>query len=273
MSGDDTLFESGQEGGAAPKAAPDFSAIDERISHAVAGAIGPVATTINDLSRQVQTIASINNAQQSAPREEPGAPTPTEAEELRRQFWADPAGFVEKLASKKAEAQLTEVTKNQLGPFLRSMIEDRFSELVESNKARVDAEYGAGTFDELIAPELGPVFDNMNPEGRGNSKVVEATIRGVMGFKIPQLMERAAKAKAQPASDRGGAPNMPFPGGRPGPRRAAPGQLSNDEKAVLAEIERFTGEAMDPKDYARARDMQIMIDDQGVDDTPRGRAA
>ncbi len=171
--------------------------------------------------------------------------TPLEANELAQQLLADPA----KVLDEHSTANMRKV----LAPFLSTLVEDNYDDRVVRHRAEFDAQYGTGTFDEHINPELDGIFAKLPTETKGSAKNLQEVINGIKGRKIDVLIEaksKAEKAKTEAAETQAQAPQM-LGVGLAAP---TPGTLTDDDKEFIAKYEVSMGTELDTKHLMKVRD-------------------
>ena len=233
----DDLLDEGTEGTEKAKAdspAPLSAAdIGSAVKDALSDSVGEMRNMTSEMTRQVQAVVS--QAQQAAER---GNANQAQSD-LTQQLLTEPekaiTGIVQKLMA------------NTLGPYLSTDIQDKYENLVDIQRRDIDSEYGDGTFDELIMPNLEAVIEQtQNASSKGSKQYIKTVVEGILGNKSvrPKLRERhlatvEAKKKAEIE-----APSGVLDGGR---RRPTKSTLSAEDIGWLAHLEDETGRKPDRK--------------------------
>lgn len=226
--------------GAVPEtksAAPaiDPAVIQSAVSEGLKGFSGDMRQFATSIAQSTQQL--LDNAQRAESR---GNPTPTQSD-LTQQLLSEPEKAITSVVEKIMQAQL--------GPYLATQVNDTFEGIVEKHQARIDSQYGEGTFDELIRPELDAIVAKTpNQAAKASKEYIATVIRGVVGHEniLPQLQDkRSAKAEADKKREADmDAPTGMLDGGR---RRTQKPGLSADDQAYLANYEENTGKGVDRK--------------------------
>ena len=147
---------------------------------------------------------------------------------------------------KDTRGTITQIAKDTmrdtLGPYLQSQISTQAADLQESTRKQMDSTYGAGTFDEVIAPKMEAIFQGMDAEAavvaRGSKQTYDSIRRMAMGDDkvMESLIERREKVKANP-------PEML---GDSRVRATSKATLTPEDNAWIEEYER-TGQQLDRK--------------------------
>lgn len=237
MATDDLIDDNAPAGGDAKSAAPaiDPAVISSAVSEGLKGFSGDMRTFASSIAQSVQQV--VGQAQNAQER---GRATPDQAD-LTQQLLSEPEKAITGIVEKIMQAQL--------GPYLATQVNDTYDTHVEKHRSRIDSQYGEGTFDEIIAPELDAIVEKTpNKAAKASKEYVATVIRGIVGHEniLPQLNDkRSAKAEADKKREADlDAPNGILDGGR---RRAAKPGLSADDQAYLAGYEANRGVQVDRK--------------------------
>lgn len=211
-----------------------------------------MAATNRAVGELTSTLKGLLQASQSQPA--PDEPeTPPDTAEALNKLASDPAGFVEELAkgiySKEVESQVV--------PVARSLLETQHDNFLVEHKTDVDSEFGDGTWDAIFVPAIAPKVDQVKANNMvllGRRDTLDMLVAEVKGRNMTELTKRAGEAAkaAEDARMRERAEivsSLPPAGMR---RRPAPdGELTEDAKLMLAEIEKATGGSEDRKLFAK----------------------
>ena len=234
----DDLLENGDEEAdkaATSTPAPTVSAAD--ISKAVKEGLAEFGGGLNkfasDIGQHVQT--ALSGAQRAADK---GTASQSQLD-LTQQLLTEPEKAIESVVSK--------LLAENLGPYLSNKVQDDYENIVETHRSRIDKEYGDGTFDELILPELETVVEASPDKSLKSRKQYVATVvRGIVGHEkvLPKMLEkRGAKMDAEKKAEMD-APSGILDGGR---RRGGKTVLTPDEISFLNHYEETTDKKVDRK--------------------------
>jgi hypothetical protein len=116
-------------------------------------------------------------------------------------FITNPQPHVERIATSAAEG----IVRESIAPLLSQMVAQNHSNVVESQRSRIDSEFGEGAWESHFAPELNPMFDRVrkdNPSQLGNADAIQRAVDAVKGAKFETLVEaRNASATAREQSE------------------------------------------------------------------------
>ena len=220
------------------------------------------------LSKQLgEATAALKAMNVGGPAPGPAEPAPTpqqvSADTLIRQFASDPKGLIAAVA----DGRIDEKVSAQLVPLLAPMIKATHQNLVSSERLRVDAEFGLGTFDELIQPALSKDVEQLSKVNQAsliNSDTIRALVRRIEGESRIKLNEREVAVAASRKKSEADEANKFFaylpPGMRPRGDKAATG-ATPDIKQFLGDMERGGGGKLDEKTFMAYHNSGNTIDD------------
>lgn len=230
---DDGTDAGGTDAAAATSPAPVSTA---DITAAVKAGLSEFGGEFRNMGAQIsqavsQSLASAQQATNSG--------TANEAQlNLTQQLLSDPetaiGGVVEK------------ILRTTLGPYLQTKVQDDYESLLDGQRAKIDSEYGEGTFDELVLPDLEAVVQaTENKAAKSSKQYISTVVRGIVGHEKvrPKLMEKHTQKLAKDKADNDG-PNGILDGGR---RKGAKPTLSPDDIEFIAGHERVSGNKLDRK--------------------------
>jgi hypothetical protein len=146
------------------------------------------------------------------------------------------------------------VATQQLTPALVRTLDLAATQLVSEQAARVDAEIGAGTFDELFRPQVEKDLAELrrtNPEALANRQVVEALVNRLYGGDNFPVLSQRRRQLEQLAQSRGLSHLVPQ-GGSPRLRSlSGEPELTPEAELFLREVDKATGEHTDRKAFAK----------------------
>jgi hypothetical protein len=237
MATDDLVDGDGEDTKTAP-APVGVSASD--ISKAVKEGLADFGGNLSDYSNRMgQYVQQALQTTQQAQRATNAGNATNEQTDLTQQLLNDPqtaiVGVVQRMLA------------DQLGPYLSTKIQDDYENLIERHRSRIDDEYGDGSFDELIMPELEAVVDKTpNKSSKASKQYIATVVRGIVGHEnvLPKLMDkRGAKVEAEKKAEQD-APTGMLDGGR---RKGSKPNLSSEDIAHLAHYEEVTDKKVDRK--------------------------
>jgi hypothetical protein len=203
-----------------------------------------IARSQQELSQTVADAAQRLTAPQA-----PSAPQQTN-DEFLSELATDPRGLITRVASQAAQA----VASQQLTPALVRTLDLAASQLISEQAQKVDAEVGAGTFDEFFRPQVEKDLAELrktNPEALANRQVMEALVNRLYGGENFPVLSQRRRQLEQLAQQRGlshlvpqgGAPRLRSLSGEP--------ELNPEAELFLREVDKATGESTDRKAFAK----------------------
>ena len=179
------------------------------------------------------------------------APQPMGNEQFLNEFASNPQGLI----AREAGAAARQIIQENMTPALLQMLESTSTQLVSERAQQVDADLGAGTFDEHFRPQLEKDLAQLraaNPRGLADKQVIGALVdRLYGGDNFPVLMEKRRNYE-QLARQKGLSHLVPS-GGIPRLRGLNPeAELHPEAELFLREVDRATGEATDRKEFAKS---------------------
>lgn len=194
-----------------------------------------------------QTVADA--AQRLSLPQAPVAPKQTN-EEFLSELSADPRGIITRVASEAAQA----VANQQLTPALVRTLDLAATQLLSEQAQKVDAEIGAGTFDEFFRPQIEKDVAELrktNPEALANRSVMEALVNRLYGGDNFPVLSQRRRQYEQLAQSRGLSHLVPQ-GGSPRLRSiSGEPELNPEAELFLREVDKATGETTDRKQFAK----------------------
>lgn len=193
------------------------------------------------LAQMVQTLqGQLSNLVSQAPR---GDEPPHDASEKFKQFYGNMDDYIKKVAM--------EANKEAFGPHLANQAVQTRDALLAQAASVLDAEHGAGFFQEKMAEPLQQVLKEVPLEQQASRHHMEAAISAVLGrlYLNPDERKDLEGRRSKASKAREEAMNM-LPSGRPRPGR--PDQLEERERSFLDSLER-SGFSMGEKDYLAAK--------------------
>jgi hypothetical protein len=222
MATDDLLDDNKDSSTDKPAAAPTVSKDD--ISAAVKAGLSEFGGQLGQFAKDVG--AHVKGALDSAQTKVDRGTATKKEEDLVQTLLTDP----EKAIAKVVQEQLA----SQLGPYLQTQINDNYEGLVEKHRERIDKQYGDGTFDEIILPDLEATVKAGNPAAKASKEYVATVVRGIVGHENVQpkldLKKDAMKAKREAEEKESDIPVGILDGGRRKPGKLA---LSDDDRAFI----------------------------------------
>lgn len=206
------------------------------------------------MDRLEQAMAELTNVVREVGTKLPLAQGPVVPQQTNDEFLnelaQDPRGLITRVASAAAQ----QVASQQLTPALVRTLDLAATQLVSEQAAKVDAEIGAGTFDELFRPQIEKDLSELrktNPEALANRSVVEALVNRLYGGENFPVLSQRRRQLEQLAQQRGlshlvpqgGAPRLRSLSGEP--------ELHPEAELFLREVDRSTGESTDRKAFAK----------------------
>ena len=258
MATDDLIDEGNEDSkgdpkGPAPVAAPTAADIQKAVAEGMGAFAGEMKNLPGQIGQYVQQAISQANkavAQGNANQQQT---------DLTQRLLTEPEVAITELMNGWAQ-------KN-LGPYLATQVEDKYSTLVEEQRKDVDSEYGDGVFDELILGELESVIEaTPNKEAKGSKRYIKTVTEGILGNKLirPKL---AAKLMEKKESERKAELESPtvLDGGR---RKPAKGVLDPESIRHLAKYEEVTGKSVDRKLMEEALNVRNRDGGWNIDNFP-----
>jgi hypothetical protein len=179
------------------------------------------------------------------------AAPPQSQEDFLNELAADPQGVI----SRVARQTFHESADETLNPAVMQVLDTGSKQLMAAHEARVDAEFGVGTFNEVFRPQLEKDVSQLrqaNPRAMADPATMEALVNRLYGGdNFGMLLERR---KAAEKEGRLGVGNHLMPsGGVPRLRGGgnAGDEIPADVETFIREVERSTGEQVDRKEYAK----------------------
>lgn len=227
---------------------------------------------VAEMAKHIQTLTSnLNEAiSMPAPAQEPARPAPAskgEVDAYLDRLAAQPRETISEEAKQAAMA----VVKEAVGPTLSRIFDFGGSLVMEREQARVDDEFGSGTFQELYAPALQRDLANLkrvNPEATANHETVRALVDRITGQQFSSLATRkeaAVKARSEARQKQAEelASHIPQGGVRLRGRVGAGGglELPAEFDQFSREISAATGEPIDRDTFAKLYHAGNTIDD------------
>jgi len=174
-----------------------------------------------------------------------GKPLSPQAKKFSK-FYDDPESFIRDEAGR--------LVNERLGPHLLTQARQKAKELEAVQAAKIDTEFGTGTWDSEYAKDFGETLGKLPLEMQSNHDHVEAAVAAIHGrkFLTPETrkglegrrdtVEKARVAAAAPAMLGNGAPRQ----------RSATAELSAEEGEFLATLNR-NGHVYTKELYIRSR--------------------
>ena len=172
------------------------------------------------------------------------------ADDFLNEFSTDPQGTVRKLA----RAEFAQSAGEHLTPAVMQVLDTANRQLLQGHEARVDMEFGEGTWAEVFKPQIEKDINQLrlaNPKAIADPATLGALVDRLYGGEnFPVLLERR-KALETTMKQRGLSHFLPS-GGVPRMRVGNPQEeVPDDVETFLREVERSTGESIDRKQYAK----------------------
>lgn len=187
---------------------------------------------------------------------QPPAPTPQAqpsetAEALIQRFADRPREVIQEIA----DGQIDRTVNDRLSPIMNTVIRAAHDSVLGGERSRVDAEFGPGTFDEVLLPALEPDLKRLgqhNQMAMASRDTIAALVDRAIGQKRVALNERESnyKKSRETAGDdivRRVVSQLP-PSAQP---RRSTERPSQEMVEFLRKLETSTGDSMDTKDFMR----------------------
>ncbi len=229
---------------------------------------------MSEMARSVQSLTSSLAAAMEAPD-----PTPQPSAKPAPASKSEVDAFLDRLASQpretiaeQAKEVAASVVREAMGPTLSRIFDFGGSLVLEQESSRVDGEFGAGTFQEIYAPQIQKDLANLrkvNPEAMANRETVRALVDRVTGQQFTALADRKGTHVKKQADRRAQeldeiVSHIPQ-GGKGGLRLRGRGpagtDLPDDFDSFAREISAQTGEPMDRDTFAKLYAAGNTIDD------------
>ena len=199
-----------------------------------------------------QNLEQLTGALQAMAQRDSSPPQPpASAEDFASRFYTEPEDTIKEVFRRESQSVV--------GP----MADLASSMLLENQEQRLDHEFGPGTWKEVFHPQLQPVFDHLKKSDPGqllNRQAIENAISTIKGQRFSELAERRTNyttasrkaseeaTEAERAKILGRVGNL---GGGLRPDGSGPPALTEDHKAILAEMSKADGIARDGAHYAK----------------------
>lgn len=200
-------------------------------------AVSGLTSTLNDLLQQSREYAATSDPE---PEVEP--------DEMVTQFAADPKGVIRTVAS-----EVVNEARALLEPQQRVIINATHEGILANERAKVDSEFGPGTFDESFYPKMKPTLDFLRSEKGdytrlADSNYVSAQVTLLKGHLMSDLVKKAEEFGKKKVEDLASerleiARGIPSAGVVTATREG--NALSQDASAFLDRVEKHTGETQD----------------------------
>lgn len=170
------------------------------------------------------------------------------AEEFLNELAADPEGVIRRVAGETVVSS----TNEAITPGLHQVYDVANKQLMEGYRAKVDNEFGIGTFDEVFKPQLDKDISQLkqvNPRAIADPPTMEALVNRLYGGdNFDKLLDR--RKVLETARTRGLSHLVPA-GGVPRLKTLTGDELPNDVEQFLRDVEKSTGETINRKEYAK----------------------
>lgn len=207
MSPEDSLFDEpkseapedtdGKPGESSGNGGISQDAIEELIS----SQLDPIQTQLEasnlELAAQKETNRALEARLNSSPTDEPAAPT---QDEFVDKFTNDMPGTVNELVAKGVETQIQPIID-----YLKRQNSSDHDSLVSQHQARIDSEYGEGTWHKEYEPVFKSRMDELSRENLSSlsdPSVINREVRGITGLKINELFERKSEFTSSQNTER-----------------------------------------------------------------------
>lgn len=173
---DDTLIEETTTPASTPSVSKaDFDSFGDKVSK-----------TLGDFAKEVTaSVAQMRQASTSQPVE----PTASKGDNFLDEFVNDGKGTISKVVQ--------EALRDTMGPWVQSQVSATADNLRDTHRTQVDKTYGAGTFDEVVGPEMEKILATLDPQtqavARGNKQTFEAILKQARGDDA--VMEKLAERR------------------------------------------------------------------------------
>ena len=242
---DDPIFDSPTEtpAPAAPPPPPPAAEPDPRIER-LENMVGSLVGKLDELART------------PAPVAEAPPPPPKPTNDQLTDLAANPRDYIAQIARETA----TQHTNETLAPLVMQTLTNASQSLLNNHSTQVDAQFGAGTWDEMFRPQLEQDLARLkqaNPQAMADSGTVEALVNRLYGGgNFNKLMERrgahaAELTKQEEAGIAKIVSHLPQ-GGVPRLRSTKEGtELPEDVEQFLKTVDAKTGSTTDRKSYGK----------------------
>jgi hypothetical protein len=158
----------------------------------------------------------------------------------------------------RVEAAVGKVLKDTLAPYLGAQATDAASANESAARASVDAEFGAGTYDEVFKGRVDELFGDQTAS-RAIKGQFDRALALVKGEKFSALADKRASAAAKRDADAKEAERVarsaPYLPGRGYIPTGMENTLSDDDREKLKAVHRATGIGPTEEEAAKLRDM------------------
>lgn len=194
-----------------------------------------LARSIADVAREVtQGFQALRNSVQP-PNQQPLPPEPA-PDAFLDEFVKDGRGTMVKVVK--------DVVRETVGPWAQAQAVLATDQLTNAHRETIDKTYGPGTWDEVIAPAMDTLFNQLDegtrPIARANKASFETILRQAKGTDdvMEKLQERREVVKRQPAPDTLGDSRIPS--------NQKP-KFSTEDQEWMAAYEKSSGTSLDKK--------------------------
>ncbi len=227
---------------------------------------------VAEMAKHIQTLTTNLNEAINTPAPEPAPAKPAPASKGEVDAYLDRlASQPRETISEEAKQAAMAVVKEAVGPTLSRIFDFGGSLVMEREQARVDEEFGTGTFQELYAPALQRDLANLkrvNPEATANQETVRALVDRITGQQFSSLATRkeaAVKARNEARQKQAEelVSHIPQGGVRLRGRVGTGGglELPAEFDQFSREIAAATGEPIDRETFAKLYHAGNTIDD------------
>ena len=221
----------------------------EVVEGIVQKSLEPVAEAIQALAQEVQQIKQAG-AGQNAGDSLQGQQSSAQEGDPFSELATDPRGFVAKLAEEQTKRVLDEWAKQNLAPVMSLMLTEQSQKVEAEARESVDREFGEGTYDEMVKPELDKLLAGQDPRSRGFATIVNRAIDQIIGQNREKFFERRKSAEEQRKRD----PEPLMSGGIRGLRgRSEEEELKPIVRKWVEERNRVVGDNYSPDQLLQAR--------------------
>lgn len=154
------------------------------------------------------------------------------------------------------DAAIRSIVAKELQPFLQTQASNVQARTLAEQKQHYDTQYGEGTFDKVIAPDLARALGGMRDVGKANEEVLRTTVHAIAGQHQDELFEARTKLVAERAKKAQEDAAVPGPGMLRGGTRAPArsDHLSPEERDFIATLNKLApNHAISEKEYLDAR--------------------
>ncbi len=203
---------------------------------------------------------------EAAATPEPTPPVEPTPEPTTDEFLNDLAARGAAPVDERIQAKINEAAQNLIAPIMTTMVETTHAGLLQTQKATVDSEWGPGTFDEVIMPDLAKELTQLrqlNFRALADTASIKALVDRHIGINYKTLKTRdteytEAKTKeAQQVRDdlitslpTGGQPRISL----------REGEVDQDTQLFFKELHAATGETVDTKKFDSMRKVDSLAD-------------